>query len=100
MMKKGVIVRHLLLPGHLEDSKKIIKYLYDTYHDDIIISIMNQYTPVRKLEDEELNRKVMESEYDELINYAYDLGVRNAFIQEGETQSSSFIPDFDKFCAI
>ena len=100
MMRKGVIVRHLLLPGNLEDSKKIIQYLYAKYRDDIIISIMNQYTPVRKLEYEELNRKVLDREYDELIDYAYDLGVRKAFIQEGETQKVSFIPDFDKFCAI
>ena len=97
MMKRGVIVRHLMLPGAIEDSKKIIKYLYDKYHDDIIISIMNQYTLVRKLEYSELNHKVKESDYDELINYAYDLGVRNAFIQEGETQDSSFIPDFNIF---
>lgn len=100
IMKKGVIVRHLLLPGHLEDSKKIIKYLYDKYQDDIIISIMNQYTPVRELEYEDLNRKVVDEEYDELIDYAYDVGVRKAFIQEGDTQEISFIPDFDKFCAI
>ena len=100
IMKKGVIVRHLLLPGLLEDSKKIIKYLYDKYQDDIIISIMNQYTPVRNLNYDELNHKVKNSDYDELIDYAYDLGVRNAFIQEGNTQETSFIPDFDKFCAI
>lgn len=100
MMKKGVIVRHLMLPSTIEDSKKIIKYLYDKYHDDIIISIMNQYTPVRKLEYNELNNKVKESDYDELINYAYDLGLRNAFIQEGETQDSSFIPDFNIFRAV
>lgn len=100
MMKKGVIVRHLLLPGLIEDSKKIINYLYNKYHDDIIISIMNQYTPVRKLKYEELNDKVSNFDYDELINYAYDLGVRNAFIQEGETQKTSFIPDFDIFRAI
>ena len=100
MMKKGIIVRHLLLPGALDDSKKIIKYLYDKYKDDIIISIMNQYTPVRKLEYDELNHKVSDSDYDELIDYAYDLGVRNAFIQEGGTQVSSFIPDFDVFKAI
>ena len=74
--------------------------LYNKYHDDIIISIMNQYTPVRKLKYEELNDKVSDSDYDELINYAYDLGVRNAFIQEGETQKTSFIPNFDIFRAI
>ena len=98
LMKKGVIVRVLILPGHIEDSKKIIKYLYDKYHDDVIISIMNQYTPIEKLVYDNLNRKVTDDEYDEVVNYAYDLGVRMAFMQEGETQSESFIPDFD--CSI
>ena len=98
LMKKGVIVRVLILPGHIEDSKKIIKYLYDKYHDDVIISIMNQYTPIEKLEYDNLNRKVTDDEYDEVVNYASDLGVRMAFMQEGETQSESFIPDFD--CSI
>ena len=97
IMKRGVIVRHMVMPNNVGDSKKIIKYLYDKYHDDIIISIMNQYTPVRKSEYIELNRRVETFEYDEVINYAYDIGVRNAFIQEGTSQDSSFIPDFDKF---
>ncbi len=96
-IKKGIIVRHLLLPGHLEDSKKIIKYLYETYKDDIYISIMNQYTPLRNLPYSNLNKKVTDDEYDELINYAYDLGIRNCFVQIGETQSDSFIPDFNSF---
>lgn len=96
LMKNGVIVRVLLLPGLLEDAKKIIKYLYDKYRDDIFISIMNQYTPVRKLKFEELNNKVSEESYNELINYACDLGITNAFIQEGETQLESFIPNFNK----
>ena len=100
LMKKGMIVRHLMLPDHLEDSKKIIKYLYDTYKDNIYISIMNQYTPVRKTKYHNLNNKLKEKDYDELINYALDLGIKNAFIQEGETQDESFIPDFDKFDAI
>lgn len=98
IMQKGVIVRHLLLPNHIEDSKKVIKYLYDTYKDNITISIMNQYTPVRKIMNyEELNNTVTEKEYDELINYACDLGITNAFIQEGETYKESFIPDFKIF---
>ena len=95
LMKRGVIVRVLLLPGLLEDAKKIIKYLYETYHDNIYISIMNQYTPVDKYVYDELNNKVAESVYDELVNFAYDIGVRNAFIQEGETQNDSFIPNFN-----
>lgn len=91
---KGMIVRHLVLPNNYDDSKKIIKYLYDNYKDNIIISIMNQYTIIRKLEYSELNDKVDEKEYDEIINYAYDLGIRNAFIQEDSSQSDSFIPSF------
>lgn len=98
MMTKGIIVRHLLLPTHIDDSKKIIKYLYDTYKDNIYISIMNQYTPVRKINKySELNNTVSDNEYNELINYACDLGITNAFIQEGETCKESFIPDFTKY---
>ena len=96
LMKAGVIVRVLVLPGHVEDSKKIVKYLYDKYGDNIIISIMNQYTPMCEIEEyPNLNRKVTEDEYNEVIDYACDLGVEMAFIQEGDTQDKSFIPDFD-----
>ena len=97
MIRRGVIVRHLILPGNINDSKKIIKYLYYKYHDNIIISIMNQYTPIRRLEYEELNHKIKNKDYDEVINYAYDLGIRNAYIQEEDTQKTSFIPDFSVF---
>lgn len=94
IMTSGVIVRHLALPGLIDDSKEILKYLYNTYHNNIYISIMNQYTPLRNFKYENLNRKLSDSEYDELIDYALDLGIEKAFIQEGETQSDSFIPDF------
>ena len=98
IMKKGVVVRHLLLPKHIDDSKKVIKYLYDTYKDNIYISIMNQFTPVRKIDKyKELNETIEDSEYDELINYALDIGIEKAFIQEGETCKESFIPDFTKY---
>ena len=98
LMKKGIIVRHLILPNHIDDSKKIIKYLYDTYKDNIYISIMNQYTPIRNIDKyEELNRTLSEEEYDDVVNYACDLGITKAFIQEGETCKESFIPDFDVF---
>lgn len=96
LLASGLVVRVLVLPGHVDDSKKIIKYLYDTYKDNIIISIMNQYTPVCKIDDfPNLNRKLTDEEYDEVIDYACSLGIENAFVQEGETQSESFIPDFD-----
>lgn len=96
MMKKGIIVRHLVLPEHTEDSKKIVKYLYETYGDDIYISIMNQYTPLEQVAAyPELNRPLTDKEYDEVVDYAVDLGVENGFIQEGETAKDSFIPEFN-----
>ena len=91
----GVVVRHLLLPKMEEDSKRVLKYLYDNYKDNIFISIMNQYTPVRKCKYDELNDVVSDKVYDEVIDYAWNIGIRNAFIQEGGTQSESFIPEFD-----
>ncbi len=95
IMKKGIIVRHMMMPNLKEDTKKILEYLYKTYKHNIYISIMNQYTPIKHFERyQELNNKITESDYDEIINYALDLGIEKAFIQEGETQTSSFIPDF------
>ena len=91
----GVIIRHLIIPSRIEDSKKILKYLYQKYGNKVYFSIMNQYTPVKKFDLKELNRTVNNSEYDEVINYAWDLGIRQAFIQEGMTQSESFIPKWD-----
>ena len=96
LMKSGLIVRILVLPGHVDDSKKIIKYLYNKYKDNIIISIMNQYTPIKKFNSyTNLNRKLSDSEYNEVINYASDLGIKYAFVQDGDTQSESFIPEFN-----
>ena len=96
IMKSGLIVRVLVLPGHTLDAKNIIDYLYHTYHDDIYISIMNQYTPVNVCKYDNLNRKLTEEEYDDVVNYALTIGVNMAFIQEGDTASESFIPNFDK----
>ncbi|MFA9423743.1 MAG: radical SAM protein [Sedimentibacter sp.] len=96
MVIKGVIIRHMTLPGYLEDSKNIIKYLHETYANKIYMSIMNQYTPLPKvLEYPEINRKITCDEYDELVDYAVSIGVENGFIQEEETALESFIPDFD-----
>lgn len=96
MLIKGVIIRHMMLPGLLDDSKKIIHYLVDKYNDKIFISIMNQYTPTNNLDKyPEINKIVDNNEYEELIDYAINLGIKNGFIQEGETQKTSFIPEFD-----
>ena len=94
ILKKGVIVRHLILPNLTKDSKRILKYLYEKYNDNIFISIMNQYTNIKKLEYDNLNRTITNKEYNDVINYACDLGIKNAYIQKGKTQKKSFIPDF------
>lgn len=96
IMLRGTIVRHLSLPGFLHDSKDILTDLQDTFGDQIFISIMNQYTPMITLEKyPELERKVTQEEYDELVMFAKLIRIRNAFIQEDETQDESFIPSFD-----
>ena len=96
MMKKGLVVRVLILPEHTHDAMKVVEYLYKTYGDDIYISIMNQFTPVNKCVYDNLNRKVTDAEYEDVISYALTIGVNNAFIQEGDAAQESFIPNFDK----
>lgn len=95
LIKKGVIVRHLILPTLYNDSKDILKYLYETYQDNIYISIMNQYTPMGNIKYQELNQPIRKDEYYNIIDYALDLGIKNAFCQEDETVSESFIPNFN-----
>ena len=95
IMTKGVIVRHLMLPGGIKDSKAVVNYLYETYGHQIYISLMNQYTPLPHVADyPEIDRKLKKFEYDRLVDFAISLGVENGFIQEGETAKESFIPAF------
>lgn len=96
LILRGTIVRHLTLPGCMEDSMQILKYLHETYGDTIYISIMNQFTPLSNLEKyPELNRRITDEEYETLVDYAIDIGIENGFIQEGDTAEESFIPAFD-----
>ena len=95
MMKSGVIVRHLMMPGNLKDTKKVLEYLSGTYGDRIWISLMNQYTPMSEMPFEELNRAVSEREYGRAVDYAIELEIEQCMIQEGGTVSESFIPEFD-----
>lgn len=96
LMKSGVIVRHLLLPGHVGDSKKVLKALFERFGNSIYFSIMNQFTPHGNLSDyPELLKSVDPREYDALIDYAIDLGIEYGFFQGEGTDSESFIPAFD-----
>ncbi len=97
MMMRGIIVRHLLLPGCLENAKAVVKYVYEMYGDQVFLSLMNQYTPLPHVAKwPEIDRRVTEEEYETLVDYAIELGVENGFIQEGETAEESFIPEFDE----
>ena len=96
ILQKGVVVRHLVLPGCIRDSKEVIRYLHSTYKNDIFISILSQFTPMKGLNKyPEINRKVSKKEYEEVVDFAIDIGVENGFIQEGDVAEESFIPDFD-----
>ncbi len=96
LMRKGLIVRHLLLPGHAGDSKKILRYLHCTYGNDIYVSILNQYTPLRHTADfPGLNRSITPNEYERILAFADKIGIEKGYMQEGGTAAESFIPAFD-----
>lgn len=96
MMTQGVLVRHLLLPGHVREAKRVVEYLYTAYGNQIYISLMNQYTPGPAVkEDPLLHRGVTKREYERLLDFAGALGITQGFYQEGGTAKESFIPAFD-----
>ncbi len=99
MLKSGVVVRHLVMPGGVNEANEILDYLYGTYKDNIYISIMNQYTPFPEFLPEDsaydlLRRKVTKREYERVINHAFELGIENGFTQDGKAVSESFVPSF------
>jgi len=96
IIQKGVIIRHLMLPGLLFDSKKIIDFIYTTFNDSVYISLMNQYTPMHKAANySEINKPLNPNHYDALIDYCLNLGITKCFIQENGTSSKAFVPNFD-----
>lgn len=96
LMIKGVIIRHMMLPGLLFDSKKIIDYIYNKFNNLVYVSIMNQYTPLNKVQDyPEINKPVNPKVYESFINYCISIGITHGFIQEEGTVKESFVPKFD-----
>lgn len=94
IMRRGTVVRILLLPGHTAEAKLSLGYLYKTYGDKIYVSLMSQYTPRADL-PHPLDRRVTRDEYRELLDYADSRGVKNCFIQDCDSASEEYIPDFD-----
>jgi putative pyruvate formate lyase activating enzyme len=98
ILRTGVIVRHLMLPGRLEDSKAALRRVFDSVGNHVCYSLMSQYTPMPQTSAAsfgELQATVSDDEYDALIDFALDLGVTNSFMQEGVAANESFIPAFD-----
>ena len=95
-MKKGVIVRHMVLPGHIQNSKDVLEHLFLKYGNQIYYSIMSQYTPMPHMSEHKLlHRRVTKREYDRVIDFALNLGIENGFVQDMEVALDSFIPAFD-----
>ena len=95
IMTRGVVVRHLVLPTHGDDSKRVIRKIYERFNSSVYVSIMSQYTPVADGLPDELSRPVDAREYDDVVDFAVDLGVERGFIQDGGSVGESFVPEWD-----
>ena len=95
IMKKGVIIRILVLPSHVSNSKQILDYLCNKYGKSVLISLMSQYTPMKSdFKYNELNRKLTKREYEKILQYASNLQIENVYIQEMDSASTKYIPNF------
>ncbi|MDE4542369.1 radical SAM protein [Thermoanaerobacterium sp. R66] len=96
IMKRGIIIRHLILPGKLDETKMILKWIKDNLSNEAYVSLMGQYTPFYNANKyKELNRRISKKEYEEAIEYFFEIGLENGFVQDDESASENFIPDFD-----
>lgn len=96
IMQKGLIIRHLILPNHIQNTKHILKWIKENMPSDVYVSIMAQYFPTYKAkEDELLNRKITKKEYKEVENYLYTLGLENGYMQDLGEHEEEYVPNFD-----
>lgn len=96
IMKKGLIVRHLILPNHIQNSKNILKWIKENLNEEVYVSVMAQYFPTYKArESKELNRKISIKEYREVENYLYFLDIKNGYMQDLGNHEEEFVPKFD-----
>ena len=95
IMQRGIIIRHLVLPNHIQNSKNILKWIKENMPQDVYVSIMAQYFPTYKAkEDELLNRKLTKKEYKEIEKFLYTLDLKNGYIQELGEHEEEYVPDF------
>lgn len=95
-MKKGVLVRHMVLPGHRHESMELMKWLWENFGRTIQVSLMNQYTPMYKAaEHKKINRRLTTFEYESVVDYVLDLGMENVYVQERRSASEEYVPEFN-----
>ena len=96
MIQKGIMIRHLILPNHLQNTKHILKWVKENMPKGTYINVMAQYFPTYKAkEDKLLNRKITKREYQEIENYLYTLNLENGYIQELGAHEEEYVPNFD-----
>ena len=95
IIKKGVIIRHLVLPNHIENSKRILKWIKTNLGDKVYVSIMAQYFPTYNAMQSDLNRKLTKEEYKEIENYLYRLNLKNGYIQELGEHEEEYVPNWE-----
>ncbi len=96
IIQKGVIIRHLVLPNHIQNTKNILKWINENMPKDIYVSVMAQYFPTYKAKSDSLiNRKLNKKEYKEVFNYLYSLDLQNGYIQELGSHEEEYVPDFN-----
>ncbi len=96
ILKRGVLIRHMVLPGHRHESMKLLKRIWETFGEAVGLSLMSQYTPMFRAEEyPELNRRLTSFEYDSVVDYACDLGFRHCYVQERRAASEEYVPNFD-----
>ena len=97
IMKKGIIIRHLVLPNNLQNSKDVLKWINDNIDKEVFVSVMSQYFPTYRAKDfPEINRKLTKEEYEEIENYLYSLELNNGYIQELGDDEEKYVPDFEE----
>ena len=95
LLKSGVVVRHLVLPGFVNNTLKVIDYIAENFKNDILFSLMFQYVPINKQKIDSLNRRVNNKEYDIILNHLYKKGIEEGFVQNLSSASKKYIPDFN-----
>ena len=96
MMKKGLMIRHLILPNNIDNSKQVLKWIKENIDNNVFVSVMAQYFPTYLAKDDEtINRKLNKEEYEEIENYLYSLDLNNGYIQELGEHEEEYVPDFN-----